>query len=169
MSVVNYTLDGSIALLTINNPPVNAASHAVRAGLIAALERAEAEAQAVVIAGDGRTFVAGADISEFGKPPVPPILPDVCNRIEASPLPVIAALHGTTLGGGLEIALAAHYRVAVPETRLGLPEVTLGILPGAGGTQRLPRLIDATEALAMMLSGKGIPAPRPEHLESSTR
>ncbi|NSX54996.1 3-hydroxyacyl-CoA dehydrogenase NAD-binding domain-containing protein [Parasulfitobacter algicola] len=158
MTAVRYELIDNIALLTIQNPPVNAASHAVRAALLNGLEKAEREAKAAVILGDGRTFVAGADINEFGKPPMAPILPDACNRIEASSLPVIAALHGTALGGGLELALSAHYRVAVPDTKVGLPEVTLGIMPGAGGTQRLPRLTGAEAALKIITTGRPISA-----------
>lgn len=155
---IGYRLDGEVAVLAVRNPPVNALSQAVRAGLWAAMDRAEGEARAVVILGDGRTFIAGADISEFGKPLRDPSLPDLCDRIEASPLPVVAALHGTALGGGLEVALAAHYRVAVPSAKVGLPEVSLGILPGAGGTQRTPRLVGAEAALRLITTGRHIPA-----------
>ncbi len=158
MDAVKYDLDGDVAVVTIQNPPVNAASQAVRAGLVEAVQRAEAEAKAALIIGDGRTFIAGADIREFGKPPKDPWLPEVCNRIEACKIPVVAALHGTALGGGLEVALAAHYRVAVPSAKLGLPEVTLGILPGAGGTQRLPRLTGAEAALEMITTGRPVSA-----------
>jgi 3-hydroxyacyl-CoA dehydrogenase len=151
---------GEVAILVIDNPPVNALGQAVRAGLVAALDAAVADpaVRAIVIRAEGRTFPAGADITEFGRPPVAPLLPEVCNRIEACTLPVIAALHGTALGGGLEIALAAHYRIALATTRLGLPEVTLGILPGAGGTQRTPRLIGAAKTLEMAISGKPVTA-----------
>ena len=155
---VAYDLDGEVAVLTVRNPPVNALSHAVRAGLWAAMDRAETEAKAVVILGEGRTFIAGADISEFGCPPEDPWLPDLCDRIEASPLPVVAALHGTALGGGLEVALAAHARVAVPSAKVGLPEVMLGIMPGAGGTQRTPRLTGAEAALRLITTGKHVGA-----------
>ncbi len=155
---VGYEVEDGVAMLAIRNPPVNAASHAVRAGLWAAMDRAEGEARAVVIYGDGRTFVAGADISEFGRPPKDPWLPALCDRIEASPLPVVAAIHGTALGGGLEVAMAAHYRVAVPSAKVGLPEVALGILPGAGGTQRLPRLTGAEAALDLITTGRHVPA-----------
>ena len=155
---VGYELDGEVAVLSVRNPPVNALSQAVRAGLWAAMDRAEAEARAVVIVGEGRTFIAGADISEFGQPPKDPWLPDLCDRIEASPLPVVAALHGTALGGGLEVALAAHYRIAVPGAKVGLPEVALGIIPGAGGTQRLPRLTGAAPALDLITTGRHVPA-----------
>ncbi|MDN7673794.1 3-hydroxyacyl-CoA dehydrogenase NAD-binding domain-containing protein [Burkholderia oklahomensis] len=145
-----------VLVVTIDHPPVNALSAAVRRGLVDALDAADADAAvaAVLIVGAGRNFIAGADIREFGKPPVPPLLPDVCNRIETSGKPVVVALHGATLGGGLEIALAAHYRIAVPGAKLGLPEVRLGLLPGAGGTQRTPRLIGANAALDLMLSGR---------------
>ncbi len=128
----------------------------MRLALVECLDRALADpaVSVIVILGEGRSFPAGADIAEFGKPPVDPGLPEVCNRIEAASKPVVAALHGNALGGGFELALAAHYRVALNTTRLGLPEVTLGILPGAGGTQRAPRLAGAELSLNMMLSGK---------------
>ena len=118
----------------------------------------DAGARIAVICCAGRTFIAGADISEFGKPPVEPFLPDVIDAIEASDKPIVAALHGTVLGGGLEVALGAHARVAVPGTRLGLPEVTLGLLPGAGGTQRLPRAVGLEAAIDMVTSGRQIGA-----------
>ncbi|NNK16400.1 MAG: enoyl-CoA hydratase/isomerase family protein, partial [Sulfitobacter sp.] len=135
---VTYSRHGDIAVLRIQNPPVNALSQEVRAGLLQTLMQAEADegVKAVVIVGEGRAFIAGADITEFGKPPLEPYLPDVCNRIEASPLIVVASMHGVSLGGGLEIALSAHYRVAQPSARVGLPEVHLGLIPGATGTQR---------------------------------
>lgn len=147
---------GDILLVTIDNPPVNALGVDVRRGLLEAVEAADADASinAVVLVGAGRNFLGGADIREFGKPPMPPALPDVCNRIEACSKPVIAAIHGACLGGGLEIALGAHYRVALGSAKLGLPEVALGLLPGAGGTQRTPRLIGAKAALDLMLSGR---------------
>ncbi len=157
--IVQYELDDGVAVLAADNPPVNALGAAVRQGLSDGIARAVADgAQAVVIYGEGRTWFAGADIREFGKPPVDPILPAVCDRIEACPIPVIAAMHGTVLGGGLEVALACHYRLVVPGTRLGLPEVTLGIIPGAGGTQRLPRLTGYAKAIAMITSGKPVMA-----------
>lgn len=157
---VKYRVDRGVAVITVRNPPVNALSHGVRAGLVAAVERAEADAQvcAIVIKADGRTFPAGADIREFGKPPQAPLLPEVCNRIEAASKPVVAALHGTALGGGFELALAAHYRVAHSTAKVGLPEVTLGLVPGAGGTQRAPRICGAAAALDLMLSGRPISA-----------
>ncbi|SEO15655.1 short chain enoyl-CoA hydratase /3-hydroxyacyl-CoA dehydrogenase [Salinihabitans flavidus] len=157
--VVAYEVVDGVAVLTVQNPPVNALSTAVRRGIVEGLARAEGDEEigALVIIGDGRTFPAGADISEFGKPPADPWLPEVCNRIELCPKPVVAALHGTALGGGFEVALAAHYRLAATSARIGLPEVTLGILPGAGGTQRTPRIVGAEVALDLMLSGKPMP------------
>jgi 3-hydroxyacyl-CoA dehydrogenase len=152
--------DGDIAVITIDNPPVNAMKQEVRAGLLDLVTRAAADpgVAAIVIACAGRTFVAGADITEFGKPARPPTSIDVLDAIEASPKPVVAALHGTTLGGGLELAQGCHFRVAAPGTRLGLPEIKLGLLPGGGGTQRLPRLVGMDKALAMILTGEPIPA-----------
>jgi 3-hydroxyacyl-CoA dehydrogenase len=149
-----------VFVVTIDNPPVNALGVDVRRGLVAAIEGAEADANAaaVLIVGAGRNFIAGADIREFGKAPQPPSLPDVCLRIENCSKPVIAAIHGAALGGGLEIALSAHYRIATPSAKLGLPEVTLGLLPGAGGTQRAPRLIGAKAALDLMLGGRPVGA-----------
>jgi 3-hydroxyacyl-CoA dehydrogenase len=146
---------GSIALVTIDHPPVNALAAPVRAGLAAAIAAAEADPAmtAIVILCAGRTFVAGGDITEFAAAPKEPHLPDVLARIEAASKPVVAALHGTVLGGGLELALASHGRIAAPGTRFGLPEVKLGLVPGAGGTQRLPRLIGRPEALTLILGG----------------
>ena len=154
--VVQTTVSDHIALVTLSNPPVNALSAAVRQGLQKAISElnANADVHAIVITGSGSNFIAGADIREFGLPPQEPLLPEVCNQIEASNKLVIAAIHGAALGGGLEIALAAHYRVAVETAKLGLPEVALGLLPGAGGTQRTPRLIGAQAALDLMLSGR---------------
>ena len=149
-----------ILVVVIDHPPVNALSAAVRRDLSDAIARAQADTQvrAILLVGAGKNFIAGADIREFGRPPQPPLLPDLCNQIEASGKPVVAALHGATLGGGLEIALAAHYRVALASAKLGLPEVNLGLLPGAGGTQRAPRLMGAKAALDLMLTGKHLPA-----------
>ncbi len=159
-SVVELRQDGDVLLVSVNNPPVNALGAAVRQGLMAAMEQADASAsvKAVVIVGQGRAFIAGADIREFGKPPVPPSLPDVCNRIEACSKPVVAVIHGAALGGGLEIAMSAHYRLALPGAKLGLPEVSLGLVPGAGGTQRAPRLMGVKAATELMLGGQQIGA-----------
>jgi 3-hydroxyacyl-CoA dehydrogenase len=157
---VDLRRDGDVAVVTADNPPVNALKHEVRAGLAQALAQArdDAAVKAVVIACAGRTFFAGADITEFGKPPQAPSLHDVIAAIEAMPKPVVAALHGTALGGGFELALACHFRVAVPAARVGLPEVKLGLLPGAGGTQRLPRLVGPEKALQMIVTGEPIGA-----------
>lgn len=159
---VTISQKGDLAIVTIDNPPVNATSQAVRAGLLEAVERIEAmpEVAAVVLACAGRTFVAGADITELGKPPREPHLPDVIAAIEASRVPWVAAIKGAALGGGLEIALGCHGRVAAPGAKLGLPEVTLGIVPGAGGTVRLPRLIAGAEALEMITTGKPVSAEK---------
>jgi 3-hydroxyacyl-CoA dehydrogenase len=150
-----------IAVISIDNPPVNAMSAAVRAGILAALNAAAGDdtVRAIVISARGRTFPAGADISEFGKPSQDPDLPTLCDLIEACDKPVIAAMHGTVLGGGLELAIACHYRVCDLHTTMGFPEIKLGLLPGAGGTQRGPRLIGAGPALDMCLSGTSIDAP----------
>ncbi|WP_439485036.1 3-hydroxyacyl-CoA dehydrogenase NAD-binding domain-containing protein [Blastomonas fulva] len=151
---------GDILIVTSNNPPVNALGAGVRVGLDAALTQASADdgIKAVVLICAGQTFFAGADITEFGKPPVEPILTDLIPKIEAFDKPVIAAIHGTALGGGLETALGAHYRVAVPSAKLGVPEVKLGLLPGAGGTQRLPRVVGVKAALEMTAKGDPISA-----------
>jgi 3-hydroxyacyl-CoA dehydrogenase len=157
---VSGSRHGAVQSIAIDSPPVNALNSAVRAGLLRAIEAAEADGsvQAIVIVGRGGNFIAGADIREFGKPYAPPTLPDLCNRIEACNKPVVAALNGAVLGGGLEIALAAHYRVALADAKLGLPEVQLGLIPGAGGTVRAPRVIGAKAALDMMLSGRPVSA-----------
>jgi 3-hydroxyacyl-CoA dehydrogenase len=151
---------GRVAVLTVNNPPVNALSQHVRRGLHDGLKQAAADAgvDAVVITCAGRTFIAGADITEFGKAPTEPGLHTVLDLIESSPKSVVAAIHGTALGGGLEVTLACHYRVGVKAARFGLPEVKLGILPGAGGTQRLPRVVGVPKALQMIVSGDPIGA-----------
>ncbi len=151
---------GGIAVITIDNPPVNAAGFAVRDGLKKAAERfaEDADADIAVLVGAGRTFIAGADIREFGKPMQPPGLPEVVDHIEAVDKPVVCAIHGTALGGGLETALSCHYRVALESARVGLPEVHLGLLPGAGGTQRLPRLTGIEAAVEMISSGRHVPA-----------
>ena len=154
-SPISTTRHHDILVVTSNNPPVNALGAAVRQGLVAAIEQAEGDdaIKAVVIRCEGQTFFAGADITEFGKPPVMPWLPEVVDRIENCSKPVVAAIHGTALGGGLEIALGCHYRVAVPSAKLGVPEVKLGLLPGAGGTQRLPRVAGVLKALEMVTGG----------------
>jgi len=159
-SVVTTALQGNVLVVTIDNPPVNALGAAVRQGLLAAMQQAQADASvaAVLLVGAGKAFIAGADIREFGKPPVTPLLPEVCRAIENLDKPVVAVLHGAALGGGLEVALSAHYRLALPAATLGLPEVNLGLLPGSGGTQRAPRLMGVQAATAMMLSGQHLKA-----------
>lgn len=154
----------NVLVVISDNPPVNALGQAVRAGLKDAIADALADdgVKAVVIRCDGQTFFAGADITEFGKPPVGPNLPETLDAMEASDKPVIAAIHGTALGGGCEVALACHYRVAVPSAKLGLPEVKLGLIPGAAGTQRLPRLVGAEAALPLVVGGNPIPAKKAE-------
>ncbi len=161
-SVGDLTLDGDVAVLTISSPPVNALSAEVRAALLEGVTRAEADpaVAALVVICAGRTFIAGADISEFGKPPRAPALPEVIAALESAKKPVVAAIHGTALGGGFEVALAAHARVAVPSAKVGLPEIKLGLIPGAGGTQRLPRLIGVEKALDLILSGTPISADK---------
>src|SRR5579859_3694856 len=158
--VTDLTTDGEIAVLTLNSPPVNALSSVVREGLKAGFEAAIADdaVKAIVLICAGKTFIAGADISEFGKPPKGPTLFKVQDVIENAPKPVVAAIHGTALGGGLEVALVCHYRVAVPSAKCGLPEVNIGLLPGAGGTQRLPRIVGVQKALEMVTSGQHVGA-----------
>ncbi|MCY3750259.1 MAG: 3-hydroxyacyl-CoA dehydrogenase NAD-binding domain-containing protein [Gammaproteobacteria bacterium] len=165
-ATVSYEVTDGIAVITIDNPPVNAMSAAVRKGCWEALDRLAADdsARAAVLICAGRTFIAGADITEFDKPIVDPWLPDVVEKFEASEKLVVAAIHGTALGGGLETAMGCHYRCALPTARVGLPEVHLGLLPGATGTQRLPRLAGARKALDMMTSGRQVGAA--EALES---
>ncbi|WP_428028046.1 3-hydroxyacyl-CoA dehydrogenase NAD-binding domain-containing protein [Altererythrobacter sp.] len=161
-SPISTEIQGNVLVITSDNPPVNALGQAVRQGLKEGIELAAQESgiEAVVIKCDGRTFFAGADITEFGKTPQGPSLPEVCDAIEASDKPVVAAIHGTALGGGCEVALACHYRIAVPSAKLGLPEVKLGLIPGAAGTQRLPRLIGAEAALPMVAIGNPVPAAK---------
>src|SRR4051812_48070357 len=151
---------GDVLIVLSNTPPVNALGAAVRQGLVAAIEQAEADdsVRAIVIACEGQTFFAGADITEFGKPPQQPWLPAVVDAIEDCSKPVVAAIHGTALGGGLEGALGCHYRVADASAKLGTPEVKLGLLPGAGGTQRLPRVAGVQKALEMCATGNPIGA-----------
>jgi len=161
-SFVSYECRDGLAIVTIDNPPVNALSHVVRAGLIDAVHAVEEDAavRAVVLRCAGRTFVAGADIRELGQPPQAPILPEVIEAIEGARVPWIAAIHGTALGGGLELALGCHARIADPGTKLGLPEVSLGTIPGAGGTVRLSRLVPIADAVELVTSGKPIDADR---------
>ena len=161
-SPISTRKHGDVLIVLSNNPPVNALGHAVRQGLVAAIDEAEADdsVKAVVIACEGQTFFAGADVSEFGTPKAfeQPVLPQVVDRIESCTKPVVAAIHGTALGGGLEVALSCHYRVALPSAKLGTPEVKLGLLPGAGGTQRLPRVAGVRKALEMCATGNPIGA-----------
>ena len=149
MSAVSLEKRGNIAIVWVDNPPVNAISHAVRVGLIENVQSADRDESvaAIVLACKGRTFMAGADISEFGKPMKEPWLPFVVGVLEATSKPLVAAIHGTAFGGGLEVALGCNYRVAAPSAKVGLPEAKIGILPGAGGTQRLPRLAGVKAAL----------------------
>jgi len=158
--VTNLEVESNIAILTLNSPPVNALSANVREGLHVGVKQAieDENVKAIVLICEGRTFIAGADITEFGQAPKGPSLFDVQDMIEESPKPVISAIHGTALGGGLEVALTCHYRIAIPSARCGLPEVNLGLLPGAGGTQRLPRIVGAQKALEMVTSGQHVPA-----------
>ena len=158
--VTTIEKDGNISIITLNSPPVNALSAPVREGLHKGITEArnDGESEAIIIICEGRTFIAGADISEFGQEPKGPSLFEVQEFIEDSNKPVIAAIHGTALGGGLEVALTCHYRIAVPSAKCGLPEVNLGLLPGAGGTQRLPRVVGVEKALQMVTSGQHVPA-----------
>ena len=158
--VVTYQREGAIGVITVNYPPVNALSQAVRSGLLAALDQGQndADAKALLLVCEGKTFIAGADIREFGKPMQEPALPSVVAAYENSDKPIVAAIHGTALGGGLEVALGCDYRVALDSAQVGLPEVKLGLLPGAGGTQRLPRLAGARKSLEMITSGDFVPA-----------
>ena len=165
MSVVSYQLEGDIGVIRLNNPPVNALSHVLRTGIQDAVTQAQNDASlALILICEGRTFIAGADISEFGKPPMLPSLPELLVVIEASQKPIIAAIHGTALGGGLETALACHYRCALSSAQVGLPEVKLGLLPGAGGTQRVPRLTGVKAALDLMTTGTPIAAAQAHNI-----
>ena len=154
-SQVSFLSQGNVGIIEINYPPVNALSQQVRQGLVDGVDRFNQDdaVKAIIVRCNERTFIAGADIKEFGKPPTEPFLPDVVNHIEASNKPVIASLFGTSLGGGFEVALACHYRVALKGAKVGLPEVNLGLIPGAGGTQRLPRVVGVEKALAMVTQG----------------
>lgn len=159
-AVTDLALEGEVAVLTLNSPPVNALSGPVREGICNGVAKvmADSSVKALVLICEGKTFIAGADISEFGKAQTGPSLFDALNAIENASIPVVAAIHGTALGGGLEVALTCHYRVAVPSAKCGLPEVKLGLLPGAGGTQRLPRIVGAEKALEMVTSGEHVSA-----------
>jgi 3-hydroxyacyl-CoA dehydrogenase len=156
MSFVTYRTENNIAIVTLNNPPVNAINHTIRQGLWEARDQADADdtVQAILLICDGRSFVCGADITEFGSPPKEPFLPDVMSHIETAQKPWVAAIHGQALGGGLELALACHYRIATPTAKFGFPEVNLGLIPGAGGTVRTPRLISTQNAINMIVGGK---------------
>lgn len=161
MSIVSYELIDNIGVIRLNYPPVNALSHALRVGVIEAVQQAQDDASEIlVLMCEGRTFIAGADIREFGKPAQDPSLPDMLEQLENSGKPIVAAIHGTALGGGFETALACHYRCAVKSAKVGLPEVNLGLLPGAGGTQRTPRLAGAEAALDMITSGSPVSAEK---------
>ena len=159
-AVTDYAVEDGVAVIMLDSPPVNALGATVRDGIAAAMPKAvdDPAVSAIVLICAGRTFIAGADISEFGKPPKGASLHEVLALMEAAPKPIVAAIHGTALGGGLEVALTCHYRVAVPSAKLGLPEVKLGLLPGAGGTQRLPRIVGAAKALDMVTSGTPVSA-----------
>src|SRR5690349_22469616 len=160
--VTAYTVRDGVAVITMNNPPVNGLGNALRAGILQGLQRADADSQvkAAVLIGAAKAFSGGADIREFNKPREKPDLPDVNDFQDAMKKPLVAAITGFALGGGLELALACHYRIALPGTQLGLPEVKLGILPGSGGTQRLPRIVPMAEAVRMMTTGNPIAAER---------
>ncbi|MBI2424297.1 MAG: enoyl-CoA hydratase/isomerase family protein [Candidatus Hydrogenedentes bacterium] len=164
--IATYRREGRIGVIALNNPPVNALSLALRKGIIACLAEgaADAGAEALVLICEGRTFIAGADITEFDRPPMDPFLDIVIEHLEASPKAVVAAIHGTALGGGLETALGCHYRVAAPSAKCGLPEVSLGLVPGAGGTQRLPRLIGPADAAQIIASGVPVNAKKAHDL-----
>ena len=157
---VRVTVEGALAVVTVDNPPVNALSQAVRQGLWDMVDRLDADTQvkAVVLQCAGRTFIAGADVSEFGKPPLEPHLPDLILKLESARKPWVAALHGSALGGGFEVALGCRYRVASASASIGLPEVNLGIVPGAGGTVRTPRFASVETAVELVTGGKPIRA-----------
>ena len=162
MDNVSVRVEDGVAVLTIDNPPVNALKASVRAGIVEGIDRAgqQQDVKAVVLAAKGRIFVAGADITEFGKPPQSPTLREVIAALDQCRKPIVAAINGAALGGGLELAMGCHARIASPHAKLGLPEVKLGLLPGAGGTQRLPRLIGAEAALEMIVTGEPVSAQR---------
>jgi len=164
--VAAYTVRDGIAVITLNNPPVNGLGNALRAGIAAGLEKADSDPdiKAVVLIGSAKAFSGGADIREFNKPATKPNLPEVNDLQDSMQKPLVAAIGGFALGGGLELALGCHYRIAAPKSLLGLPEVKLGILPGSGGTQRLPRAIPVHEAARMMMLGDPIPAEKAREL-----
>src|SRR5437773_1503175 len=160
-TLVRFENVNGIGVIIVDNPPVNALSTGVPEGIVVAVDKGNADpaVTAMVLIGAGRSFIAGADIRQFGRgPSTPPTGRRSYDVLDQSAKPVVAAIHGYALGGGLETALACHYRVAVPSAKLGLPEVQIGLLPGAGGTQRLPRLIGPKAALEMITSGRHVPA-----------
>src|SRR5262252_10098039 len=163
--LVRFEVDDGIGIIMIDNPPVNALAPGVRDGILEALEKGEADptVSAMVVMGAGRSFIAGADIRAFGKPRPAPRR-TTYDALDGAKKPVVAAIHGYALGGGLETALACHYRIAVPSAKVGLPEVQIGILPGAGGTQRLPRLTGPKVALELITSGRHVPAAEAQKL-----
>src|SRR5580765_2664702 len=166
-ALVRFENENGIGVITVDNPPVNALSPGVPEGIVAAVDKGNADpaVKAMVLIGAGRSFIAGADIRQFGKgPSTPPTGRRPYDVLDGSAKPVVAAIHGYALGGGLEIALACHYRVAVPSAKVGLPEVQIGLLPGAGGTQRLPRLIGPMAALELITSGRHVPAEEAKKL-----
>src|SRR5208282_3034290 len=166
-ALVRFEIVNGIGVITIDNPPVNALSPGVPEGIVENVERGNADPaiKAMVLIGAGRSFIAGADIRQFGTRRPPPVPGRRTHDVlDESAKPVVAAIHGYALGGGLEIALACHYRVAVPSAKVGLPEVQIGILPGAGGTQRLPRLIGPKAAIEMITSGRHVPAEEAQKL-----
>ena len=163
--LVRFEVDDGIGVITIDNPPVNALAPGVRDGIVEAIEKGEADpsVKAMVMMGAGRSFIAGADIRAFGKPRPAPRR-TTYDALDGAKKPVVAAIHGYALGGGLENALACHYRIAVPGAKVGLPEVLIGLLPGGGGTQRLPRLIGPKAAMEMIVSGRHLPAAEAKKL-----
>ncbi|RME34766.1 MAG: enoyl-CoA hydratase/isomerase family protein, partial [Gammaproteobacteria bacterium] len=158
--LVDYDKVGDIVVITMSSPPVNALGPGLRSALAEAPDSfaGDEDARAAILRGAGRHFCAGADVTEFERPPQPPWLPELVAQVESRQKPVIAAIHGSALGGGLELAMGCHYRCALPDARVGLPEVTLGLLPGASGTQRLPRLTGVARALEIMTSGRPLGA-----------
>src|SRR4051812_47508479 len=164
--VAQYAVRDGIAVITLNNPPVNGLGNALRAGIMESLKKSEADpaVKAVILTGSAKAFSGGADIREFNQSRAKPELPDINEQQDAMSKPLVAAIGGFALGGGLELALGCHYRIAAPRAQLGLPEVKLGILPGSGGTQRLPRIVPMAEAVRMMTTGNPIPAEKAKEL-----